>query len=95
LGRGALRARRGRPRKAAATKTLARNVTIGSIHRIGERINRKVKAGDRNLELYQIGTDAAEGEGEEFGGEFAAEGVTAKAECGEECGAAAGEGVED
>ena len=47
------------------------------------------------MELYQIGTDATEGEGEEFGGEFAAEGVAAEAECCEQGGGAAGEGVED
>src|SRR5260370_23742074 len=90
-----LRASRRRPRKAAATKTVARNVAIGSIHRIGKRIKRKLDASERKVDLYQIGTDAAEGESEELGGEFAAEGVAAEAECREESGAAAGEGVED
>ena len=74
----------------------------GSIHRIGGRINwkiegreRKFEGGNGKLDLYQIGTEAAKGEGEEVGGEFAAEGVTAEAEGGEEGGAGAGEGVED
>src|SRR5260370_14100106 len=44
LRRGTLLARRRRPRKAAATKTVRRNVAFGSIHRIGERINRKLDA---------------------------------------------------
>ncbi len=72
------------PRKAAATKAAPRNFGIGSIHRIGKRINRKAQAGDGNFDLYQFGTDAAEGEAEEFGGKFAAEGVATEAECGEE-----------
>src|SRR5260370_23977095 len=71
LGRGTLLARRRRPRKAAATKTVARNVAIGSIHTIGKRIKGKLDASERKIDLYQIGTDAAGGEGGEFGGEFA------------------------
>jgi len=67
----------------------------GSIHRIRKEIKRKLNASERKIDLYQIGTDTAEGETEEFGGEFAAEGMTAEAERGEEGGAAAGEGVED
>ena len=95
MGRGMLLARRRRPRKAAATKTVARNVAFGSIHRIGERIKRKLDTSERKIDLYQIGTDAAEGEAEEFGGEFATEGVTTEAEGGEERRAAAEEGIED
>ena len=102
MGRGMLLARRRRPRKAAATKTVRRNVAFGSIHRIGERINGKIEGRERNFEdrerefdLYQIGTDAAEREAEEFGGKFAAESVAAEAECGEERGTAAQEGIED
>jgi len=75
---------------------------FGSIHRIGDRINGKIEGRERNFEdgerecdLYQIGTDAPKREGEEFSGEFAAESVTAETKCGEERGAAAGEGVED
>src|SRR5215467_2848318 len=75
---------------------------FGSIHRIGEGINRKIERSDRNFEdrdgksdVYQIGTEAAKRESEEFGGEFAAQRVTAEAERGEESGAGAGEGVED
>src|SRR6266702_2999114 len=83
------------PRKAAATKAAPRNFGIASIHRIGKRINRKAQAGDGNFDLYQFGTDAAEGKAEEFGGKFAAKSVTAEVKCGEERGAAAGEGVED
>src|SRR2546425_9483614 len=90
-----LLARRRRPRKAAATKTVARNVAIGSIHRIGKGIKGKLDAGERKIDLYQIGTEAAEGESEEFGGEFAAESVAAETKCREQRGAAAGEGVED
>jgi len=88
----------GHPRKDAPTRIRY----IGSIHRIAGRINWKIErrernfeGGDRKLDLYQIGTEAAEGEAEEVGGEIAAEGVTAKAEGGEERGAGAGEGVED
>ena len=47
------------------------------------------------MNLYQIGTDAAEREAEEFGREFAAEGVTAEAEGGDKRGAATTERVED
>jgi len=89
LGRGMLLARRRRPRKTAATKTVARNVAIGSIHRIGKRIKEKLDVCHRKIDLYQIGTDAAEPEGEEFGGELAAESVSAEAEGGKERGAAA------
>ncbi len=67
-----LLARRRRPRKAAATKAVARNVAFGSIHRIGKRIKGKLDAGERKIDLYQIGTDAAQGKAKEFGGEFAA-----------------------
>jgi len=42
----------------------------------------KLDACERKFDLYQIGTDAAEGEAEKFGGEFAAEGVAAEAEGG-------------
>ena len=63
----------GPPRKAGPT---------GSIHRIGKRIKGKLDAGERKIDLYQIGTDAAEREAEEFGGKFAAEGMAAEAECG-------------
>src|SRR5260370_20287589 len=66
-----------------------------SIHGIAERIKRKLDASQRKIDLYQIGTDAAEGEGEEFGGEFAAEGVATEAKRGERGGAAAGERIED
>ena len=68
---------------------------IGSIHRIGKQIKRKLERRDRKIDLYQFGTDAAKGEAEELGGEFAAESVTAEVECGEERGTAAGERVED
>ncbi len=44
----------------------------GSIHRIGKRIKGKLDAGERKIDLYQIGTDATERKAEEFGGEFAA-----------------------
>src|SRR5260370_23975741 len=67
----------------------------GSIHRIGKWIKRKPDASERKIDLYQVGTDAAEGESEEFGGEFAADGVTAEAEGSEYRCAAAGEGIED
>src|SRR6266851_5077786 len=90
-----LLARRRRPRKAAATKAVARSVAFGSIHRIGKRIKGKLDAGERKIDLYQIGTDAAEGEAEEFGGEFAAEGVAVQAERGEDCGAASRKRIED
>ena len=33
---------------------------FGSIHRIGKRIKRKLEGGERNFDLYQIGTEAAE-----------------------------------
>lgn len=33
----------------------------GSIHRSRGKINRDPHAGDRNFDLYQFGTDAAEG----------------------------------
>ena len=56
---------------------------FGSIHRIGKRIKGKLDACERKIDLYQIGTDAAERESEEVGGEFAAEGVTTESECGE------------
>jgi len=67
----------------------------GSIHRIGKGIKRKLEGRDGKFDLYQIGTDAAERKGEEFGGEFAAERATVEAKRGEERGAAAEEGVED
>jgi hypothetical protein len=63
---------------------LERNAAIGSIHGIAWRINRKLHARERKIDLYQIGTEAAEGEAEEFGGEFAAEGVAMEAERGDE-----------
>src|SRR5258707_9487902 len=50
LRRGTLLASRRRPRKAAATKTVRRNVAFGSIHRIGERINGKIEGSERNFE---------------------------------------------
>src|SRR2546427_482479 len=68
---------------------------IGSIHRIGKEIKGKLDARDRNLDLYQFGTDAAERECEEVEGEFAAQSVAAKTEGGKERGAAAEERVED
>src|SRR5260370_35495544 len=88
LGRGTLRASERWPRKAAATKAAPRNFGIGSIHRIGKRINRKAQAGDGNFDLYQFGTDGAEGKGEEFAREVAAETVTAEEKMGEGRGAA-------
>jgi len=54
-----------------------------------------VEAEGGNLDLYQIGTDAADGEIHGFDVEFAAEGVAAQAESAEDCGAAAEEGIED
>ena len=33
----------------------------GSIHRSRGKINKDLQRGDRNFELYQFGTDAAEG----------------------------------
>jgi len=50
----------------------ARKSAFGSIHRIGKRIKRKLDTGERKIDVYQIGTDAAEEECEEFGREFAA-----------------------
>ena len=49
----------------------------------------------RNLDVYQIGTDAAEGEINGLDVEFAAVGVAAQAEGAEDCGAAAEEWIED
>ena len=80
------RGQRRPPQKAAAT---------GSIHRIGKRIKRKLDAGERKIDLYQIGTKAAEGKAEKFGGEFAAQGVAAEAECCYERGSTAEERVEN
>src|SRR5713101_1061724 len=68
---------------------------IGSIHRIGKEIKGKLGAGERNFDLYQFGTDAANRESEEVEGEFAAKGVAAKAKRGKQRGAAAEERVED
>ena len=68
---------------------------FGSIHRIGKRIKGKLDACKRKIDLHQIGTDAPQRKSKEVGGEFTAKGVAAKAEGGEERGAAAGEGVED
>ena len=77
-----MRTRRRWPRKAAATKAAPRKFAIGSIHRIEKGIKRKLDASERKIDLYQIGTDAAEREAKEFGGEFAAECATAQAEGG-------------
>src|SRR5260370_37093692 len=68
---------------------------IGSIHRIAKEIKGKMDARDRNLDLYQFGTDAAERDCEEIEGEFAAESWAAETEGGKKRGAAAEEGVED
>ena len=56
-----------------------RKRALGSIHRVGKRIKRKLDARNRKFDLYQIGTDAADGEIEPFEGEFAAYGVTPEA----------------
>ena len=37
-----------------------RRHAFGSIHRIGKRIKRKLDASERKIDLYQIGTDAAQ-----------------------------------
>src|SRR5438445_31761 len=68
---------------------------IGSIHRIGKEIKGKVGAGERNLDLYQFGTDAAKREADRFEGEFAAQSVAAETEGGKKRGTAAEERVED
>ena len=67
----------------------------GSIHRIGKRIKRKLDASERKIDLYQIGTEAAERKSEKFGGEFAPEGVAVQAEGGEDCCAATTKRIED
>jgi hypothetical protein len=56
---------------------------------------RKFERRDGNFELYQIGTEAAEGQTDVIEGEFASDGVTAEAEGGHESCAAAEERVED
>src|SRR5207245_1156286 len=75
--------------------SVARLGAIGSIHRIGKGIKRKLEARDGNFDLYQIGTDATERTGEEFGGEFATESVATETESRKKRGAATGEGIED
>ncbi len=64
-------------------------VATRSIHGSRWRIKIKVEANSRNLDLYQIGTEAAEGERDGFGSEFAAIGVAAQAQGAEDRGAAA------
>ena len=68
---------------------------IGSIHRIGKRIKGKLDAGERKIDLYQIGADAPDGEAEEFGGKLAAKDVAVQAERGEDCGTASRKRIED
>src|SRR2546422_7603934 len=67
----------------------------GSIHRIGKEIKGKLEGREGKFDLYQIGTDAAEGKTEKFGGEFATESVATETESRKKSGAATGEGVED
>ena len=55
----------------------------------------KLKAGDRNWTLYQIGTEAAEGEIDGVDVEFAAVGLATEAQRGDEGCAATEEWVED
>src|SRR5437899_9240297 len=62
---------------------------------MGNERKGKLDAGERNFDLYQFGTDAAEREGKEVRGEFAAHGAAAETEGGKERGAAAEERVED
>ena len=54
-----------------------------------------MEAEARNLDVYQIGTEAAERECEEVGGEFTAESVAAQAERGNQSSPAAQERIED
>ena len=46
------------------------------------RIKGKLNVGERKIDVYQIGTEAADGDIEEFGVEFAAEGSATEAERG-------------
>lgn len=39
-----------------------------------------MKSEDRNIGVYQVGTDAAEAESHEIDGEFAADGLTAQSQ---------------
>jgi hypothetical protein len=52
---------------------------FGSIHRSRDKINRDLQAGHRNLDLYQFGTDAAEGKAHGLELEFATVGQAAQA----------------
>jgi len=50
----------------------ARKRAFGSIHRIGKGIKGKLDAGERKIDLYQIGTDALDAETDKFSRQFAA-----------------------
>jgi len=67
----------------------------GSIHRSRGKINKDLQRGDRNFDLYQFGTDAAEGKAHGLEFEFATVGAAAQAKGGQERGAAAHERIED